>query len=513
MRGRLGLGLTGEVQRPAEPLTTAGRPLEPSARLPLEAQLGHDFSQVRVHTGPGAADSARALGARAYTVGTQVVFGEGQFEPRSERGRALLAHELVHVVQQRGGPAGSELAETSDSAAEREAAAVARGGPARIGVRVPAGAVQRQPLELDASPLRIHPQTDIGAVLFGSGTISGFATNSSAIPAGGEVERIAASIVGLLGQHPGAGVSVIGHTDAVGEEAANVGLGQRRADSVAAALAAAGVPRSAIDATSAGESGLAVQTPRADARNRRVEIVFRPRTLASRLSLGTGTLTPPGIATPQPPPFDPTDFSHLTLPPERPDYFRVPPARPGVPGVGPQIQRRFNEFIDPIIDPIITRFGLPDWMGSALRDAIHSAPGAAGTAALNQAMTQLGVPGDAQAAIRAGVGAAMQTSLDPGETRSEPIRILRPRAGTRPLTEAERFAIEERAGDKLRELGVRADAERRRRIVRAIREAVEYGDLDHLDVVLNRESVGRVDRGEIHIFVSREVERLPVSAP
>lgn len=494
-----------------EVLASEGQPLHADVRAAFERRLGHDFADVRIRGDARAVASARAIGAAAYTSGRDVVLGGDA--ARTGASGSLLAHELVHVVQQRRGAPGSEFADSSDTAAEREAAAVAGGSLARIEARVPAGVVQRQPLD-SSEPLRVRPQTDLGAVLLGSGTVSGFATNSAAVPSGDDLRRIAGSILGLLRVYPGAGVSVIGHTDAVGEEAANIGLGQRRADAAANALAGAGIPRSAIDTSSAGESSLAVQTPHADPRNRRVEIVFRPRTLASRLTLGTGTLTPPGTAT-QPTP-GPIDFTRIrpTLPPERPTYLNPPPPpRPGTPGFGPLVQQRFNEFVDPIINPIITRFGLPDWMGSALRDAIHSAPGAAGTAALNQAMTQLGVPGDAQAAIRAGVGAAMQTSLDPGETRSEPIRILRPRAGTRPLTEAERFAIEDRAGDKLRELGVRADAERRRRIVRAIREAVEYGDYDHLDIVLGRESVGRVDREEIHIFVSREVERLPVSAP
>jgi hypothetical protein len=61
-----------------------------------------DFGQVRVHTDSEAAHSARALGARAYTIGPHVVFGEGQYRPHSIGGKELLAHELTHVVQQNG---------------------------------------------------------------------------------------------------------------------------------------------------------------------------------------------------------------------------------------------------------------------------------------------------------------------------------------------------------------------------------------------------------------------------
>jgi uncharacterized protein DUF4157 len=61
----------------------------------------YDFSRVRVHADSSAAESARAVGARAYTVGEDLVFGAGEYAPHTETGRSLLAHELTHVVQQR----------------------------------------------------------------------------------------------------------------------------------------------------------------------------------------------------------------------------------------------------------------------------------------------------------------------------------------------------------------------------------------------------------------------------
>jgi len=64
---------------------------------------GYDFSQVRVHFDSHAAESARAVGALAYTVGSDVVFGAGQYAPRTGEGRKLLAHELAHTVQQTNG--------------------------------------------------------------------------------------------------------------------------------------------------------------------------------------------------------------------------------------------------------------------------------------------------------------------------------------------------------------------------------------------------------------------------
>jgi|HubBroStandDraft_6_1064221.scaffolds.fasta_scaffold00862_13 hypothetical protein len=80
-------------------LRSSGRPLDTSTRTFMESRLGADFSGVRVHTDSRAAESARAINALAYTVGRDVVFGEGQFVSGNQ-GRHLLAHELAHVIQQ-----------------------------------------------------------------------------------------------------------------------------------------------------------------------------------------------------------------------------------------------------------------------------------------------------------------------------------------------------------------------------------------------------------------------------
>jgi len=83
-----------------EVLRSPGQPLDPATRAFMEPRFGHDFSQVRVHTGPQAAESSRAVNALAYTVGRDVVFAAGRYAPHTEQGRCLLAHELTHTVQQ-----------------------------------------------------------------------------------------------------------------------------------------------------------------------------------------------------------------------------------------------------------------------------------------------------------------------------------------------------------------------------------------------------------------------------
>jgi hypothetical protein len=78
----------------------AGTPLSPSVRAYFEPRFGAHFGQVRVHTDTQAANTARAVQARAFTVGRDVVFGASEYAPTTMSGRKLLAHELTHVIQQ-----------------------------------------------------------------------------------------------------------------------------------------------------------------------------------------------------------------------------------------------------------------------------------------------------------------------------------------------------------------------------------------------------------------------------
>ena len=67
----------------------------------MEAGLGHDFSNVRVHVDEQADAAARSLDASAYTIGNDMVFASGKYDPESAAGKERIAHELTHVVQQR----------------------------------------------------------------------------------------------------------------------------------------------------------------------------------------------------------------------------------------------------------------------------------------------------------------------------------------------------------------------------------------------------------------------------
>ena len=103
----LQLSSVGSVSKTAptivhEVLRSPGQPLDPSTRAFMEPRFGYDFSRVRVHADTKAAESAQAVNALAYTVGNNVVFGAGSYDPLSTQGHRLLAHELTHVVQQSG---------------------------------------------------------------------------------------------------------------------------------------------------------------------------------------------------------------------------------------------------------------------------------------------------------------------------------------------------------------------------------------------------------------------------
>jgi hypothetical protein len=100
---------------------TGGDPLAPALRKQMEGYFDTDFSEVRVHVGP----EAPAIGALAFTVGTDLYFAPGQYQPHTQSGRELIGHELTHVVQQRegrvGNPFGSGVAVVHDEELEAEA--------------------------------------------------------------------------------------------------------------------------------------------------------------------------------------------------------------------------------------------------------------------------------------------------------------------------------------------------------------------------------------------------------
>jgi hypothetical protein len=160
---------------------SGGRGLDEQTRGLMESRFGEAFDEVRVHTGSRAAEMADTVEARAFTVGSDIVFGEGQYAPETTEGRRLLAHELAHVVQQRrtvGAAAGEKAAERDAHEAARE---VMGGGTPAVRERAAAGTVQRQAKveveEFKAVPTHIsgimsHPKTSWHVYADGSGPVA-----------------------------------------------------------------------------------------------------------------------------------------------------------------------------------------------------------------------------------------------------------------------------------------------------------------------------------------------------
>jgi Domain of unknown function (DUF4157) len=173
-----------------EVLDSPGEPLDRATRASMETQLDADFSGVRVHVDDRAARSAEAVGAAAYTVGRDVVFGRGFYRPQSREGRELLAHELEHTEQEGTGPVPSELriGHPADLA-EREASAAAT--RIRSGQRRP----ERRPARGSRTP--VLRRTLLGSLLGGAGGALGGALIGGLL--GGPIGAVIGGVVGLVG--------------------------------------------------------------------------------------------------------------------------------------------------------------------------------------------------------------------------------------------------------------------------------------------------------------------------
>ena len=147
---------------------SVGQALPETVQRKMESFFGADFSDVRVHVGP----QAQTIGALAFTLGSDLYFAPGQYDPHSTRGQRLLGHELTHVVQQRAGrvrnPHGSGIAVVQDHALETEAdrmgmqaavQAMPAAGASRPGppVRAPHPAARPAPIAMHAMQRKPAP--------------------------------------------------------------------------------------------------------------------------------------------------------------------------------------------------------------------------------------------------------------------------------------------------------------------------------------------------------------------
>jgi Domain of unknown function (DUF4157)/Heterokaryon incompatibility protein Het-C len=181
-----------EAQSQIDGLRGSGQPLPDSVRAFFEPRFGRDFSQVRVHTDARAAESARAVNAQAYTVGDQMAFGAGRYDPTTRDGVRLLAHELTHAVQQGATEpiSGGKRPGGANGAAGKETDR----GAANIDAETGAGVVK------GASPLTIARFSDTGHHVIEEAALAGAGFSESQIAGTerGNIERDY-SQVGVVG--------------------------------------------------------------------------------------------------------------------------------------------------------------------------------------------------------------------------------------------------------------------------------------------------------------------------
>jgi outer membrane protein OmpA-like peptidoglycan-associated protein len=413
-------------------LRSHGRPLDVATRAFMEPHLGRDLSHVRVHTGAEAAQSAAAVNASAYAVGRDIVFADGRYAPTTDAGARLIAHELVHTVQQYGAPSrpAELIVGEPDDPAEREAdlaAEMVAGGRAVVSSSGAAKVLRRQTppaggITAPASDALIENASPLLAAAVGSTTLDKFATGQADLtPAHrAELTKTAHNILVLLRKYANSKVSVTGFADTVGAEADNLTLGTTRAIAVKKALIDLKVPDSIISTESKGEGApQAVKTKDevANPSNRRVEVRFRPE------AAPVITEPPPtSTTTPRPvtkPPIDihlPIDFDiDGPRPPYRPpqkDYFK--PIPPPIKGTGPKsLSDIIFKKVDPVIDVVVKV--LPESLRGKAKDAIHdgiisgsakSARAAAEAAGVKDPAALDAVEKAAEAAIQAKPGGA-----------------------------------------------------------------------------------------------------------
>ncbi len=140
---------------------STGERLPGGLRARFESSLGSDLGEVRVHTDEHAQESAAELRARAYTVGNDIFFARGSYDPESRPGQALLAHEVAHTVQQQGAAPGpmaklevSQGGDAAETEADHAASAMIGGRSFQVTRGIAAGMISRDPHELPPMEIR-----------------------------------------------------------------------------------------------------------------------------------------------------------------------------------------------------------------------------------------------------------------------------------------------------------------------------------------------------------------------
>ena len=265
-----------------EVLAGYGRPLDPTVRHLMEQRFGYDFSGVRIHTGEGAGQSARNLNAHAYTLGHDIVFGDGRFVPETHEGQRLLAHELTHVVQQNNAslPAlqRSAVSGAPASQGERPGEKITGKAPA---AQPPSGTENAncpgyesgERSASHAEPGHLNP--DVERLAPDKLLVADFGVDWRHVKSSTKSDSTLQSWLKTWESDDSYQLSIVGYSDCVGAEGLNTDLRQARASNVEALLGAGARSRVNFRGMAGlGEYVTANNSPANRARNRGVVIEF-----------------------------------------------------------------------------------------------------------------------------------------------------------------------------------------------------------------------------------------------
>lgn len=301
--------MTGPVAPPIvhDVLNAPGRPLDASVRDDMEQRIGHDFSRVRIHTDGQSAASARSMNARAYTVGHDIAFGAGEYAPATQKGRRLLAHELVHVVQQGASLHPNRLSDGRSVAGQEGAGGASSNLPGPDRPRV-----QRQTDDTDGAEPREPELTRAQEIELSRSSPGEFAGDPDPLALSlynfgidvaepkAEHRAILEELGRFLNQRATAPITirVLGFADSTGAELYNLELSRRRARAVEAILQPLVTQRISISAYGETNPVATNDTVAGRSRNRRVDLRFDSYRPPAPQPTPEPTPVPPG---PQPP--------------------------------------------------------------------------------------------------------------------------------------------------------------------------------------------------------------------
>jgi outer membrane protein OmpA-like peptidoglycan-associated protein len=362
----------------AVPDARRGRPLERTVRGELEPLVGGDLSGVRVHDDASAAASAEAVGARAYSVGEDIVFGPGRYAPDTAEGRVLLAHELGHVLASRR--SGS--------------------GPAPI-LRTPKDGMGERPSLLSgvSAPRVSTIGASTVATIYFARDMSLMEPDSFAA-----VQKLAEQLSYMTKPF----VSVDGHTSGEGSEKRNDELARLRREIVIAVLSSK-VRDTTFAGSGHGASEPAVPETATDpgeleaerAKNRRVTIVITDLTSAAPPAPKPG----PDIIKPIPPRPEPTPEEEFNR--KLQEILKHPPDQP----VKRSFSEQFWRVVDDKLDSAISKLGVPQRFRGLIKDGAHKAIEKGVETAFDSALDALHLSSDQKNAIKSAVSAGAQMKL------------------------------------------------------------------------------------------------------